>query len=70
VFEFQIRLYLDLDRNRDSELRTEVQGTGEYPPTFEDLIGTFTLLIDQLPAASSLVRVRPIFKRQQESYDR
>jgi len=66
-----IRLYLDLDRNRDIE-REMGASPGQLQETLsiEDLMGTFDLLVSQLPDASKLVRVRPIFKRQQESYDR
>jgi hypothetical protein len=43
---------------------------GENPLTVEDLMATFDLLINQLPNAAKLVRIRPVFKRQQESFDR
>lgn len=62
---FQIRLYLDLDANR--ELNRE---SPFYPLQVDDLLGTFRLLVDNLPPCASLVKVRPVFKRQQESFDR
>jgi len=57
-----VRLFLDLHRNSDL--------TGSTPVRIDDLFGTFQLLIEQLPTCAENVRVRPVYKRQQESYDR
>jgi len=36
----------------------------------DDLFGTFQILIEQLPTCADIVRIRPVYRRQQESYDR
>ncbi|RZF35359.1 hypothetical protein LSTR_LSTR016151 [Laodelphax striatellus] len=37
---------------------------------FKDVLSTFNLLTDRIPDCQRLLGLRPVFKRQQESYDR
>ncbi|XP_034949991.1 protein fem-1 homolog CG6966 isoform X2 [Chelonus insularis] len=58
-----VRIMVDLndyiDFNEDKE-----------EPRFSDVVAVFTLLTNQLPEARQLLEIRPIFQRQQDSYDR
>ncbi|KAG8269251.1 hypothetical protein J6590_004547 [Homalodisca vitripennis] len=64
-----VRLFVDLN-----EKSLEVMGNGniraEEEPQFNDVLATFTLLADKLSDCRQLLQVRPVYKRQQESFDR
>nr|BAL61211.1 fem-1 homolog A-like protein [Locusta migratoria manilensis] len=62
-----VRLFVDLN-----EKNLEVLGAGqpEGEPRFEDVAAVFQLLGRELPEMRKLLEVRPIQKRQQESFDR
>ncbi|XP_067007719.2 protein fem-1 homolog A [Anabrus simplex] len=61
------RLYVDLNE-KSLEVLDSSRGDGE--PKFEDVAATFELLGNELPAGRQLLEIRPVQKRQQESFDR
>ncbi|RZF41868.1 hypothetical protein LSTR_LSTR005330 [Laodelphax striatellus] len=60
-----VRQYFDLnERNAMSRSNCEDR------LRFKDVLSTFNLLTDRIPDCQRLLGLRPVFKRQQESYDR
>nr|CAD7202982.1 unnamed protein product [Timema douglasi] len=63
-----VRLFVDLnEKNLDV---VEMAGRGETEPRFSDVAATFELLAGQIVDVRHLLEVRPVQKRQQESFDR
>ncbi|CAG2058844.1 unnamed protein product [Timema podura] len=63
-----VRLYVDLnEKNLDM---VEMAGRAETEPRFSDVAATFELLAGQIVDVRHLLEVRPVQKRQQESFDR
>ncbi|GFG36055.1 hypothetical protein Cfor_01723 [Coptotermes formosanus] len=62
-----VRLYVDLN---EKNLEVLDNGRGEGEPRFEDVAGTLHLLGSELATMRQLLELRPVQKRQQESYDR
>ncbi|XP_054168730.1 protein fem-1 homolog C-like [Oppia nitens] len=58
-----VRLYLDLqEKHSNGVLREELK--------FDDVFHTVKLLVEEFPKAMRLLKVRPIFKRQQDNFDK
>ncbi|CAG2172454.1 unnamed protein product, partial [Oppiella nova] len=58
-----VRLYLDLyEKYSNGVLREELK--------YEDVLETVKLLVEQFPNAMKLLKVRPVFKRQQDNFDK
>lgn len=62
-----VRLYVDLN---EKNLEILDNGRGEGEPRFEDVARTLQLLGYELATMRQLLELRPVQKRQQESYDR
>ncbi|KAK7865662.1 hypothetical protein R5R35_006914 [Gryllus longicercus] len=62
-----VRLFIDLN---EKSLETLDAGRSEGEPRFEDVAAVFQLLARELPEKRQLLEVRPIQRRQQDSYDR
>ncbi|XP_069695746.1 protein fem-1 homolog C [Periplaneta americana] len=62
-----VRLFVDLN---EKNLEMLDNGRGEGEPRFEDVAATLQLLGNELGAMRQLLELRPVQKRQQESYDR
>lgn len=64
-----VRLFVDLN-----EKSLEIIGNNnvrlEEEPQFSDVLATFSLLADKLSECRKLLDIRPVYKRQQESFDR
>ncbi|XP_017474251.1 PREDICTED: protein fem-1 homolog C [Rhagoletis zephyria] len=78
-----VRLMIDLHerymRNRNQRaneispalLQGEANAVKEEPlPLFEDVFGVFCLLTDTIADAQELLLVRPVYRKQQENFDR
>ncbi|XP_075238445.1 ankyrin repeat protein mann-cup isoform X1 [Lycorma delicatula] len=61
-----VRLFVDLNEKvlEDNIARPEDK------PRFSDVLATFNLLADKLSYCRQLLDIRPVYKRQQESFDR
>ncbi|KAI1287985.1 Protein fem-1 -like protein C [Halotydeus destructor] len=58
-----VRLYLDLQEKRASGLlREELQ--------YDDVVGTIRLLVSQFRSSMDSLKVKPVFKRQQDNFDK
>lgn len=58
-----VRLFLDLlDKYSSGLLREDVH--------YDDIVSTIDLLVTEFPAALRLLEVRPVYKRQQDNFDR
>ncbi|ALC46268.1 m-cup [Drosophila busckii] len=70
-----VRLMLDLHTRNSSFMRSEPM-RGRYMhqdnllPKFEDVLGVFKTLALSAVEVEPLLRVRPVFRKQQENYDR
>ncbi|XP_063238060.1 protein fem-1 homolog A [Bacillus rossius redtenbacheri] len=62
-----VRLYVDLNQKK---LEMSHCVAEEVEPRFEDVVTTFRCLADQVVSMRHLLEVRPVYKRQQECYDR
>jgi len=62
---FQIRLLLDLDKNRELDRKVP-----NHPLRIVDLIEIYEMLIHQLITSVELIQIKPVFKRQLESFDK
>lgn len=59
----QVRLYLDLhEKYTNGVLREQLK--------FKDVYQTVKLLVGQFASAMKLLKVRPVFKRQQDNFDK
>lgn len=61
-----VRLMLDLE-NKSDEGESFI---GSDVPKFQDVLGVFTLLHKNLIDARKLLQVRPVYRKQQENFDR
>lgn len=61
-----VRLMLDLE-TKSGDLETFI---GTDVPRFDDVLGIFTLLHKNLIDARKLLQIRPVYRRQQENFDR
>ncbi|XP_026472719.1 protein fem-1 homolog CG6966 isoform X1 [Ctenocephalides felis] len=59
-----VKLMLDLIN------RTDFHDFGNGQLKFSDIVGTFTLLTENILEARNLLEIRPVHKKQQESFDR
>lgn len=57
---------LDLENKSDDG----VSFIGSDVPKFDDVFGVFTLLHENLMEARKLLQIRPVFRKQQENFDR
>lgn len=58
-----VRLLLDLQEKRTSGvMREELR--------YEDVVGTIELLVSQVSSTIEALKIRPVFKRQQENFDK
>jgi len=58
-----VRLLLDLQEKRTSGvMREELR--------YEDVVGTIELLVNQVSSTIEALKIRPVFKRQQENFDK
>lgn len=64
-----VRLYVDLNEKNLEIIENRGMSLQEGPK-FEDVAATFKLLGDQLPEARQLLEIHPVYKKQQESFDR
>ena len=58
-----VRLYLDLqEKHTAGVLREELQ--------YDDVVATIELLVSQFSASMESLKVKPVFKRQQDNFDK
>ena len=58
-----VRLYLDLhEKYSNGILREELR--------YQDVIETIRLLVEQFPSSMQYLSIRPVFKRQQDNFDK
>ncbi|CAD6993657.1 unnamed protein product [Ceratitis capitata] len=66
-----VRLMIDL---YERQMRNRNQQPNELPPEnlprFEDVYGVFRLLTDTIVEAQELLQIRPVYRKQQENFDR
>ncbi|XP_017143255.1 protein fem-1 homolog A [Drosophila miranda] len=69
-----VRLLLDLHVQNVSHIRTEAGARfvqdEKILPRFEDVLGVFRTLAESAVLVKALLKQRPVFRRQQENYDR
>lgn len=64
-----VRLMLNLSLKDVEFIPFEVQGQPELP-SFEEIYKVFTLLTDDISEAKRLLSIRPVFKKQQDNFDK
>lgn len=65
-----VRLMLDLENKSDDGESFNNIGIHSDVPKFEDVLGVFTLLHKNLKSARKLLQIRPVYRKQQENFDR
>ncbi|XP_032596317.1 protein fem-1 homolog C isoform X2 [Drosophila grimshawi] len=69
-----VRLMLDLHVRNSSHMRSDARAHFMHQdnllPKFWDVLGVFQTLAEGAVAVKELLQVRPVFRRQQENYDR
>ncbi|KAH8325255.1 hypothetical protein KR074_008057 [Drosophila pseudoananassae] len=69
-----VRLMLDLHVQNSSHIRSDARARFVHQdnvlPRFEDVLGVFRTLADSAIVVKHLLLLRPVFRRQQENYDR
>lgn len=76
-----VRLMLDLherynDGENQSDQNVPQQPLDEYNedhenvPLFDDVLGVFTLLTETISDAQELLQIKPVYRKQQENFDR
>lgn len=61
-----VRLMLDLE-TKSGDIESFI---GSDVPRFDDVLGVFTLLHKNLIDARKLLQIRPVYRKQQENFDR
>lgn len=64
-----VRLMLNLNLKDDQFIPFEVQGQPELP-SFEEIYKVFNLLTTDIAEAKRLLAIRPIYKKQQDNFDK
>ncbi|KAI8045563.1 protein fem-1 homolog C [Drosophila gunungcola] len=69
-----VRLMLDLHVQNSSHIRSDARARFVHQdnvlPRFEDVLGVFRTLAESAIVVKHLLLLRPVFRRQQENYDR
>ncbi|XP_017047101.1 protein fem-1 homolog C [Drosophila ficusphila] len=69
-----VRLMLDLHVQNSSHIRSDARARFVHQdnvlPRFEDVLGVFRTLAESATVVKHLLLLRPVFRRQQENYDR
>ncbi|XP_030370594.1 protein fem-1 homolog C [Scaptodrosophila lebanonensis] len=69
-----VRLMLDLHVRNSSHIRSDARARYLHQdnllPRFEDVLGVFRTLAESAVEVKQLLQVRPVFRRQQENFDR
>lgn len=69
-----VRLMLDLHVRNSSHIRSDARARFMHQdnllPRFDDVLGVFRTLAESAVEVKDLLQVRPVFRRQQENYDR
>lgn len=69
-----VRLMLDLHVRNSNHMRSDARARFLHQdnllPRFEDVLGVFRTLAESAVEVKELLQVRPVFRRQQENYDR
>ncbi|BES96833.1 sex-determining protein fem-1 [Nesidiocoris tenuis] len=65
-----VRLFVDLNLKALDMAVNSGAPRYEDEPKFSDVLATFKLLADRISQSRQLLEIRPVYKRQQESFDR
>lgn len=67
-----VRMMIDwFERHKRNNNHTEYQGNAlEQTLQFEDVFAVFRLMIDNISEAQDLLQIRPVYRKQQENFDR